>query len=321
MCPLWVPAIRWRVSKRIGIIASSDDPLVAEVIRRVPPGVAAEFAEIGGTSARHVSRYAVIFDRLSHRVPHYRYYLKAAALAGATVINDPFWSSADDPFFAHALAARLGLSTPRAVMLPQKSYHEAVDTTRELKNLQYPLNWQSITDYVRWPAVLEGLEGQLAPIRVDDMPSLWAAYDESGAEPTVLRQHCSADRRVRAVCIDGEVVLAAGRPERQSPAMRAMPEADGAMLKSAARRFTEALGYPFSAVELALHGTEVMVLTAPDPFFTCSSDELGESSFIEVAEKLSQLLFSLVHGRALTIAPYGWSERFTPGGKRPISGA
>ncbi len=86
------------------------------------PGIQAEIAKIGGTPERFQARYRVLVDRISQEVKHYRFYLKAAALAGTFVINDPFWWSADDKFFGYSLAARLGVAVPRTVMLPQKDY-------------------------------------------------------------------------------------------------------------------------------------------------------------------------------------------------------
>ncbi len=72
------------------------------------------------------SPYRVLVDRISQEVKHYRFYLKAAALAGTFVINDPFWWSADDKFFGYSLAARLGVAVPRTAMLPQKDYIPAI---------------------------------------------------------------------------------------------------------------------------------------------------------------------------------------------------
>ncbi len=58
------------------------------------------------------ARYRVIIDRISHDIPFYRAFLKNAVLAGTTVINNPFWWSADDKFFNYALAPRLGVAIP-----------------------------------------------------------------------------------------------------------------------------------------------------------------------------------------------------------------
>ena len=58
----------------------------------------------------------MIVDRISHDIPFYRAFLKHAVLHGATVINNPFWWSADDKFFNYSLAAKLGVAAPPTVI-------------------------------------------------------------------------------------------------------------------------------------------------------------------------------------------------------------
>ena len=70
------------------------------------PDVVAEAVTIGGVRMAEPYRYNVIVDRISHDIPFYRAYLKNAVLTGTTVINNPFWWSADDKFFNYALATR-----------------------------------------------------------------------------------------------------------------------------------------------------------------------------------------------------------------------
>ena len=108
------------MTERIGIMVGMEDSFPAAFIESVNrrPGFQAELVKVGGVPERLTSSYSVIVDRISHEVPFYRHYLKAAALAGVYVINDPFWWSADDKFFGFSLAKKLGVATPRTVMLP-----------------------------------------------------------------------------------------------------------------------------------------------------------------------------------------------------------
>lgn len=69
------------------------------------------------------------------------------ALEGTIIINNPFWWSADDKFFNYSLARKLGVAVPRTVLLPQKDYIAGI-TSESLRNLEFPLNWQAIIDYV-----------------------------------------------------------------------------------------------------------------------------------------------------------------------------
>src|SRR6202140_877016 len=119
------------------------------------PGIQAEFAKIGGTPERFESPDRGLGDRMRHGGKDYRFYLKAAALGGAFVINVPFWWSADDKFFGYSLAARLGVAVPRTAMLPQKDYIPAIVKDRSLRNLEFPLSWEAIIDYVKFPAILK----------------------------------------------------------------------------------------------------------------------------------------------------------------------
>src|SRR5260370_18196329 len=85
-------------------------------------GVTAEFVKLGGTRMDEPAKYRVIVDRISHEVEYYRGYLKHAVLQGTYVINNPFWWTADDKYFNYSAAAKLGLATPKTVLLPQNAY-------------------------------------------------------------------------------------------------------------------------------------------------------------------------------------------------------
>jgi glutathione synthase/RimK-type ligase-like ATP-grasp enzyme len=103
--------------------------------------------------------YAVIIDRISHEVPFYRAYLKQAALQGTTVVNNPFMWSADNKFFEASLATKLGIASPKTVLLPNKEYIPGIIHPDSLRNLVYPLDWQGMVDYVSLPCVLKDAHG------------------------------------------------------------------------------------------------------------------------------------------------------------------
>src|ERR1700712_5985880 len=117
-------------------------------------GITAEFVAVGGVQMNKPCGYAVIVDRISHDVPFYRSYLKNAAMTGTVVINNPFWWSADDKFFNYALAEKLGVAVPKTVLLPHKKF-PPMTNAQSFRNLQFPLNWEDIFDYVKFPAFLK----------------------------------------------------------------------------------------------------------------------------------------------------------------------
>ncbi len=122
----------------------------------------------------------VIVDRISHDIPFYRGYLKNAALSGTYVINNPFWWSADDKFFNYALGQKLGVAVPRTVLIPHKQ-HPAGTTDRSMRNLQFPMPWDSIFQYVGFPAFLKPFDGGgwKDVYKVNSPEEFFNAYDQS----------------------------------------------------------------------------------------------------------------------------------------------
>src|SRR4051812_39901727 len=193
------------MTKRIGLIVGMENSFPPAFIEKVnqTPGYKAELAVVGGVKESYEKRYDVIVDRLSHEVPFYRFHLKAASLAGTYVINDPFWWSADEKFFGYSLAAKLGVRVPRTMLLPSKSYIASIDTNRSLRNLEYPLNWEAIANYVGFPAILKPADGGgwKNVSRVDNMEELLARYNESNTLVMTLQEFIDFDDYVRCICI------------------------------------------------------------------------------------------------------------------------
>src|SRR3954464_12729980 len=148
--------------KKVGILVGREqsfpDALIRSINERGESEVVAEFIELGGIHHDSVPQFDLIVDRISHEVPFYRAVMKRYAIEGTIIINNPFWWSADDKFFNYTLAAKLGVAVPKTVLLPQKDYIEGI-TSQSLRNLQFPLDWEAIVDYVGMPAILKPFDG------------------------------------------------------------------------------------------------------------------------------------------------------------------
>ncbi len=105
------------------------------------------------------ARYRVIVDRISHDIPFYRAYLKNAVLAGTTVINNPFWWSADDKFFNYALATRLGVAIPPTVILPHKEHPPGTTERSRCAICTTRSTGTTCSTYVGFPAFLKPFDG------------------------------------------------------------------------------------------------------------------------------------------------------------------
>src|SRR5579883_1274575 len=146
------------MSATIGLLVGRENtfpqPFIDHVNARNVVGVSAEMVQLGGTRLDEPCPYRVIVDRISHEIPYYRCYLKAAALQGTIVINDPFWWGSDDKFLECLIAERVGVAVPKTLLVPNKSYVEGV-TAESLRNLKAPLDWDAMLDYVGRPAILK----------------------------------------------------------------------------------------------------------------------------------------------------------------------
>jgi len=198
--------------KKVGILVGREKTfpvsLIESINERGGGEVVAEFVKVGGVRLDWSKEYDLIIDRISHEVPFYRAFLKRAALEGTIIINNPFWWSADDKFFNYSLATKLGVAIPKTVLLPQKAYIEGI-TSESLRNLEFPLDWQAVADYVGFPAIIKPFDGGgwKNVSRVNDLEELWKVYDTTGTLCMTLQEMIDWDQFVRCYCIGQRDVL------------------------------------------------------------------------------------------------------------------
>jgi len=191
--------------KKVGLLCGREYSFPPAFIARVnqmgaKEGVAAEFVKLGGTRMGEPSRYSVIVDRISHEVEYYRGYLKHAVLQGTYVINNPFWWTADDKYFNYSVASKLGIAIPKTILLPQKGYPSDVDINSEsLHNLEYPMDWDGLLDYVGRPAILKPFSGGgwKHVYKVNNKEELLAAYDKTSPYCMTLQEFIDFTQYVR----------------------------------------------------------------------------------------------------------------------------
>ena len=245
---------------KIGLLVGREwsfPPAFIDEIRRRDVGVEAEFVKLGGTRMDEPVPYSVIIDRISHEVPYYRTYLKYAALQGATVVNNPFMWSADDKLFGAALATKLGVASPKTVALPNKEYIPGIIHDESLRNLQYPLDWKAIVDYVGMPCILKDAHGggwrDVYVCRsVDD---LLRHYNESGRLTMIVQEFIEWEQFIRCLVIGQRDVL----PMKYDPRERKYLVEHEHLSPELGRRIVDdsltlvrALGYDMNSMEWAV---------------------------------------------------------------------
>src|SRR5579871_116551 len=248
---------------RIGVVFGMEETfppaLVARIKAIAPPGIDAEFLHIGAVRLDEPLHYQVIVDRISHDIPFYRAFLKNAALAGARIINNPFWWSADDKFFNYALAERLGVAVPPTVLLPHK-HHPPNTTDRSLRNLNYPIDWNAVFDYVGFPAFLKPFDGGgwRNVYKVNSPEEFFKAYDETDTLCMTLQRGVKFTEYFRCYVIGQEHVHVmpydpgAPQAERYVKNPPAYPAGLVDRVKRDALTLCRALGYDLNTVEFAV---------------------------------------------------------------------
>ncbi len=245
--------------KRIGLLVGREwswpPAFIGEVARR-GQDVVAEYAVVGGDAFDGPVPYDVLIDRISHEVPMYRSYLKKAVLEGKTVVNNPFMWSADDKFFEAALASKLGVASPKTVLLPNKDYVPGIVPSESLRNLRFPLDWHGIAEYVGMPCVLkDAYGGGWKEVYIcHSLEELVANYNTSGLLTMIVQEFIRWDQFVRCLCIGREEIL----PMKYDPRERKYlvehehlsPEL-GARIVKDCKTIVNALGYDMNSVEFA----------------------------------------------------------------------
>lgn len=247
---------------KVGLLVGREwsfPPAFLDAVNRRNEGVLAEFVRLGGTCMNEPCPYAVLIDRISHEVPYYRAYLKNAVLQGVAVVNNPFVWTADDKFFDASLATRLGVASPKTLVLPNKDYVPGIVHNESLRNLAFPLDWDAIVSYVGMPCVLKDAHGGgWRDVYVCRSPEeLIGHYNHSGLLTMIVQEFIEWDTYVRCLCIGQEDVL----PIKYDPRERKYHVDHQHLSADLGRRIVEdslklvrALGYDMNSVEWAVRG-------------------------------------------------------------------
>jgi hypothetical protein len=305
-----------KIGLLVGREASFPAAFIEHVNRGAADGITAELCRLGGTRLDDPRPYAVIIDRISHEVPYYRAFLKYAALAGSVVINNPFWWSADEKFFGTALVARLGVAVPRTVVLPNKGYIEDI-SAESLRNLQYPIPWEEIVEYVGLPAILKPNVGGgfKSVFKVTSLEELWRCYDQTGQQTMILQEFIEFEHYVRCICIGRREIL----PIRWDPRLpwteryivdhhHLSPEL-GARVVTDARVICEALGYDMNTIEFAIREGVPYAIDFLNPAPDFERVRIRDIYFEWVVEKMADLAIAYAQGAEFPPGRLRW-DRF-----------
>lgn len=307
------------MTKRVGLVVGREwswPPAFIEEVNKRDQGVVAEFAVMGGDHHDGPVPYDVLIDRISHEVPMYRSYLKKAVLEGRTVINNPFMWTADDKFFGAALAHKLGVASPKTVVLPNKAYVPGIIPGESLRNLRFPLDWNEIAEYVGMPCILKDAHGGgWKEVYVcHTVEELIRNYDDSGLLTMIVQEMVQWEQFVRCLCLGQEEVLVMQYDPRArkyivdddylTPTMKDRVVRD-------CRTLCGALGYDMNSLEFTIRDGVPYAID----FMNCAPDmdiySLTPTYFEWVVTHMANLAIKLAKNPRRTAVEAKWSALFT----------
>lgn len=290
--------------KKIGILFGQENTYPPAFVEKVnsklrAEGIdhlSAEFVKINKVIQAQPTDYAVIIDRISQDVPFYRGFLKNAAICGTAVINNPFWWSADEKFFNNALAVKLGVPVPKTVLLPSNKNPQ--DTTPEsFQNLEFPLDWESIFDYIKFPAYFKPFSGGgwKSVYKVESPEDFFEKYEETGELVMMLQEEILFDQYFRCYCIDRRDVRIMPYEPRNPHHLRYIKEdvhTDPNLLSTVhdyVLKLNEGLGYDLNTVEFAVRDGIPYAIDFCNPAPDADVNSVGQDNFDWVVETTANM--------------------------------
>ncbi len=317
--------------KRVGILAGREQTFPDSIIKSINENgggeVVAEMVTFGGIRLDEPKIYDVIIDRISHEIPYYRATLKRMALEGTYVINNPFWWSADDKFFNFSLAAKIGIAIPKTVLLPQHSYIKDV-TSESLRNLEFPIDWEGVVNYVGFPAFLKPFDGGgwKNVSKVHSLEELFTEYNQSGTLCMTLQEGIEYDHFVRCYCVGKEKVLIMPY-DPSKPYLSGMQYVDvddyltpdlHARVEKDVITICTALGYDLNTVEFAIKDGIPYAIDFMNPAPDAELASVGEYNHNWIVENMTEFILKKLK-EGWDAPEYRWSAMLNPPEKTKAS--
>ena len=304
--------------KKIGVLFGQERSFPMAFIEKINSkgieDIEAEPVRIDKAMQGEDSGYAVIFDRISQDVPFYRTWLKNAALTGAAVINNPFWWSADEKYFNNCLMTKIGVPVPKTVILP--SYELPADTKDEsFANLAYPLDWDSIFNYVGFPAYMKPFAGGgwKSVYKLHDKEDFFQKHAETEQLVMMLQEEIVFTEYYRCYCIGRKNVRIMSYEPRNphhlrysadfKPSTERLKQMEDIVLK-----INNYLGYDFNTVELAIRDGVPYAIDFCNPAPDAERTSVGEENFEWVVENAANYAIELAMEQKVNKTTLHWGE-------------
>jgi predicted ATP-grasp superfamily ATP-dependent carboligase len=219
------------------------------------------------------------------------------------------------------------VAIPRTVLLPQKGYPPEFDLTPEsLHNLEFPIDWDAMLDYVGRPAILKPYSGGgwKHVYKVNDRRELLEAYDRTAPFPMTLQQFIDFDAYVRCFTfgkVDITPVAYDPRERRYLVEHEYLKPGVGARVVRDAQTINLALGYEMNTIEFAIKDDVPYAIDFLNPAPDFERDRITPFYFSHIVEKMAKLVIDrAINGTPAQSWPR-WEEMLGIGPASGFTGA
>ncbi len=303
--------------KKIGLMVGMEwswPPAFIEEVNKRDAGVEAEFVTIGGSLMDEPNPYAVIVDRISHEVPYYRSYLKNAMIQGTRVVNNPFMWTADDKYFGASLIAKLGLDSPKTAVVPNKDYVPGIDHEKSLRNLEFPMPWEKLIDYVGgFPVVLKDAHGGgwKEVYICHSYEELFEAYNQTGLLTMVLQEFIRWDSYIRCMGIGQKEILVMNYdPNSRRYTHHDLSAEMHERIVSDCQKLCTAFGYDMNTMEYAIRDGVPYAIDFMNPAPDMDVNSLGYEFHRWCVEKMADMCIDFALNPQPQVEEMRWTGMF-----------
>jgi glutathione synthase/RimK-type ligase-like ATP-grasp enzyme len=304
--------------KHVGLLFGMENTFPGAVVAKINEmnqGVIAEFVDLGITKMADPVKYDVIIDRISQDVPYYRSYLKNAMIGGTTIVNNPFWWSADDKFFNYALMSKLGIAIPKTVLLP--SYKHPPDTTAQsFRNLHYPLEWNDVFAYIGFPAFLKPHSGGgwKHVYKCHNEGDFFHFYHQTADIVMTLQEGIEFQEYYRCYCIGQERVHIMRYDPKQphenryvKPNVPPSPELEQRIINDCIT-ICRTLGYDMNTIEFAVRDGVPYAIDFLNPAPDADYYSVGPENFTWIVNAIAEMAVKKALANNRQVPEYRWSR-------------
>jgi len=220
-------------------------------------------------------------------------------LQGTTVINNPFWWTADDKFFNYALAHKMGVAIPPTVILPHHE-HPPDTTDKSMRNLIFPLNWEEVFSYVGFPAFLKPYSGGgwKHVYRVHSPEEFFHNYNRTGDLCMTLQHGVEFEDYYRCYVVGQEkvhIMRYDPRAPHHERYVKGNPQ-PGTNLKERIEKdalaLCRALGYDLNTVEFAVEDGIPYAIDFMNPAPDAEVTSVGQQNFEWIVDAVAEMAVS-----------------------------